>query len=296
MVDSITLLLALAEADLRLVKQSLAPLDGEQAAVRAEKVDPNLLIRQAELEWERVAYLAARLSDPTLRSENLFRLVDAESFGARAIAIDFSDDGLAPQGSDDLNASAAVADRILRSAERHAGTIERSVWQDRALAEAATNAAGGQRFDVALEIVRKVKRPEARTDALIRIAGAQAKHSEFHENARATYDEAAKSVALITQADPRAVLTAALIESLIQVGFYADARSKIVLYSDRENRLKALASVAFSQGRHGDEAAAKEWIARDIPEQFRPFLNRKVDEGVIEASEENRARAISPHR
>lgn len=293
--ESITLLLALADADLRLGKRILtAPIETRPTG-EAGRMNPTTLIQHAEVEWARIAYLAARITDPTYRNENMFRLVDGESFGARAIAKEFR----SPPGANDARPTEpfiAAADRILRKATQHAEAIERIVWRDRALAEAATNAAGGLRFELALEIVRKVQRPEPRTDALIKIAETQALKGNDPEQAHATYEEAARTVASIAQPDPRAVLTTALIENLILVRRYDDARANIVLYPDRDHRLKALTSVAFSQGRTGQGAAAKKWIARDIPEQFRPLLNRKVEEGTLELVEETRARSLVPVR
>lgn len=294
--ETVTLLLLLADADLRLGKRIITASTKNQPTGKPSPLDPQTLIEHAEVEWARVAYLAARISDPTYRSESMFRLVDGESFGARAIAREFRKPGAWAGAAADAPPYLEAADRIFRKARQHAESIERVIWRDRALAEAATNAAGGLRFELALEVARRVQGPETRTDALIRIAETQALRSDHPEAARATYEEAAKAVASIAQPDPRAVLTTALIDNLILVGRYEDARANIALFPDRDHRLKALATVAFSQGRHGDGPAAKEWIARDIPAQFRPLLNRKVEEGILEAVEEARARSINPVR
>lgn len=293
--ETITLLLALADADLRLGKRILTAPAEDRPTGEAARTDPVTLIQHAEVEWARIAYLAARITDPTYRSENMFRLVDGESFGARAIAKEFRSVPGARNVATPTEPFIAAADRILRKATQHAEAIERTIWRDRALAEAATNAGGGLRFELALEIVRKVQRPETRTDALIKIAETQALKGNDPEQAHATYEEAARTVASIAQPDPRAVLATALIDNLILVGRYDDARANIVLYPDRDRRLKALTSVAFSQGRNGHGSAAKEWIVRDIPEQFRPLLNRKVEEGILEAVEETRARSLTPN-
>jgi hypothetical protein len=131
---------------------------------------------------------------------------------------------------------------------------------------------------------------------LIRIAEAQALKSGHPETASPTYEEAARAIASIDQPDPRAVMTGALIDNLIQVHRYDEARVNIALYPDRDRRLNALVSVAFAQGRNGDGVAAKAWITRDIPPRYRALLNRKVDEGIIESVEESRARSLAPLR
>jgi hypothetical protein len=135
LIETITLLLALAEADLRIAKHNVTLAEINLAGEPNGRIDTRALLRNAELEWDRVAYLAARIANPTSRSENTFRLVDGETFGARAIAKEY------PAAETDTRASVAVepfsviADRIFRKAAQHAEGIERPVWRDRALAE-----------------------------------------------------------------------------------------------------------------------------------------------------------------
>src|SRR5581483_1795476 len=96
--------------------------------------------------------------------------------------------------------------------------------------------------------------------------------------------------------DPRAVLAGVLIDNLISVGRFDDARTCVLLYPDQARRLTALGAVAYSQGRRGVAADARQWIAREIPPEHRPLMHRRVNEGIIDAVEQNRSRALNSGR
>ena len=86
-------------------------------------------------------------------------------------------------------------------------------------------------FARGLEIARTIPQAEIRADALMRIAEAQSR-SNRGPAASATYQEAVRAVASIPLDDPRDILTGVLIDSLISVGRFDDARASIVLYSN----------------------------------------------------------------
>src|SRR5206468_3374919 len=86
----ITALGNLAEAYLRegkVVDPALAqPAAKDDAGPPAlPQLDRNAVIRRADLEWRRAAYLAERITDPTYRSEMMFRVVDNRAFGSQTI-------------------------------------------------------------------------------------------------------------------------------------------------------------------------------------------------------------------
>ena len=202
LIETIGLLINLAEADVRKGRKGNRPTDNDLAATGAKQIDTELLIRSAALEWERVAFLASRVSDPTRRNEVLFRLVDNESVGACAIATDYPIHPATRDNDKSAEPLTAATDRILRRASEHAEAIQWSIWRDRALVECSVNAARALRFEVSLEIARRIKRPEVRSDALIRIAELQVRKGKDPANAKALYDEAAHTVASIPLADP----------------------------------------------------------------------------------------------
>ncbi|MCA1686400.1 MAG: hypothetical protein LC745_10585 [Planctomycetia bacterium] len=156
----------------------------------------------------------------------------------------------------------------------------------------ASSAAESRQFSRALEIARRIPQPEVRTDALLKIAETQARRGDPN-GATATYREAAEAVASIPLADPRAVLAGVVIDNLIAVGRFEDARVSVALYPDEARRYVALGAIAESQGRRGAAASANAWINREVPPQYRSQLYRRVSNGVVSAIESNRTRDLS---
>jgi hypothetical protein len=170
--------------------------------------------------------------------------------------------------------------------------IERPVWRDRGLVAITQAAATSRQFSRGLSIARMIPQPEVRTDALLKIAEAQARHDDPN-GATSTYREAALAVASIPLDDPRAVLAGVLIDNLISVGRFEDARKSIVLYPDMSRRLIALGAIAESQGQRGGGDAARAWIAREVSPQYRPELYRRVISGILKTIEQNRSHELS---
>lgn len=303
----ITALINLAEADVREGKLDLSVIEPDEDTKALPQNDRDKVVRRAKLEWQRAAYLAGRIGNVTYRSEMLYRVVESASYGSEAIVNEYS-----PTGEEEADTTAKsptpaagdkgtakgmkrflkLADDILVQSTQDALFIERPVWRDRALVTISTNAAGSQQFSRALEIARLIPQPEVRTDALVKIAEIQAR-GDRQKEATATYQEAAQAVASIPLDDPRAVLTGVLIDNLITVGRFEDARRCASLYPDDARRYIALGAIAESQGRRGHSKTAMEWIQKDVPQQHRAQLFRRVKAGYIEAIEQNRARALS---
>jgi hypothetical protein len=305
----ITALINLAEAHLRegkVVDPSMLSGDTDEPPAPLPAVDRRAVIQRAELEWRRAAYLAERLSDPIYRSEMIYRVVDNQAYGSQTVVNEFPRDE--PPAAGDAQAKSqpasgsperlsGMADRILRNAAVEALRIERPVWRDRALVAISVCAASSKQFERGLEIARLIPQPEVRTDALVRLAEAQARRGDDGgRGATATYYEAAKAVSAIPLEDPRAVLTGVLIDNLISVGRFEDARATVSLYPDEARRLIALGAIAESQGRRGAAESAREWIAREVPLSQQPGIYRRLFSGVRAAIEQNRSRDLSGNR
>ncbi|MBV8231265.1 MAG: hypothetical protein JO329_14885, partial [Planctomycetaceae bacterium] len=134
--------------------------------------------------------------------------------------------------------------------------------------------------------------PEVRSDALIRLADAQARRGD-PLGATQTYSDTARSVASIPTEGPRIILTGVLLDNLISVGRFDDAKASIGLYDDRPHQLNALGAIAESQGRRGRADEARAWIIREIPPQEQAILFRRVNAGIISAIENSRSKDIS---
>jgi len=306
MIALINSLDSLAEAFLREGKMdlSLPEFDdlgddaSEPPAIEEKKtLDRNSLIARAEHEWRHAAHVAGHIFSPTYRSEMLYRVVESQAYGSQTVLAEFPSveaetDAEAANNAAKSQSLEARAKQLLAGSAEFAKRIERPVWRDRALVAAATAGAQAKMFDESLKIARMIPQPEIRTDALVRIAEIQARRSD-PDGATQTYHEAAEAVASIPLDDPRAILAGVLIDNLISVGRFDDARSVVTLYPDVARRMVALGAVAESQGFRGAAGSAVEWIKRDVPEEYRPVLYRKLRFGTLSAIEQNRSRDLS---
>jgi hypothetical protein len=219
--------------------------------------------------------------------------VENEATGSQTIANSFPRGGSSgTSGSDSAPSFESQADRILRDAAAHAYRIDRPIWRDRALMLVATSAAGSNQFARGLEIARSIPQAEIRVDALLRIAEGQSMGAQARA-ASVTYQEAARAVASIPLPDPRDILNGILIDSLISVGRFADARASTVMYSRPSDRLNALGAVAESQARRGLAGSARAWIEREVSPEDRAVLYRRVSDGALSVIQQNRSRDLS---
>ena len=252
-------------------------------------------LRVALPEWAKAVELATKLEKVTPRTESLFRIVESEAFSSQRLVTDPLRGGGGIGGRPDpskLDPEIRVyTDDLLASAAHHASMIERPIWRDYASFSIISNAATSSQFTRGFQIARAIRQPEARTNALIRLAEGQALNARPNE-ATAAYEEAARSVTLIPQEDPRETLVGVLIDSLISFGRFEDARACVPLYSFPSRQLTALEAVAESQGRRNLAESARQWIAKENP-AFRPLLYRKVNDGILRSIEQNRSKDLS---
>ena len=353
----ITTYMNLAEAHLREGKDLSRP-EFDAKSNPLPQADRKVLIRRAQVEWQRAVGAAWQLLNPTYRSEMLYRVVDNMAYGSQTIITDFSTVPLdGSSGGEEIHTG--LADQILHDAATFAQRIERPVWRDRGLVAIASAASSSKQFARGMEIARMIPQPEVRTDALVRLAEGQARYADReariadedereaansakraeklaqdaeHEprtearkellaerdrllgerdrlladrprrlesarvtniNATSTYRDAAEAVASIPLDDPRAILTGVLIDNLISVGRFEDARYSIVLYPDPSRRIVALGAIAESQGRRGAAESARSWIASEVPPEQRGELLRRVNNGILSAIEQNRSRDLN---
>jgi hypothetical protein len=251
------------------------------------------LLRAALPEWARAVELARRLDRPTARTETLFRIVESEAFSSqRLITEPLRQTGGQPDPSALPPELRWFTDYLLASAAVHAALIERPIWRDFSDYIIVSNAAASSQFTRGFQIARAMVQPEARTNALIRLAEGQALNGRPNE-ATAAYEEAARSVALIPQEDPRETLVGVLIDSLISFGRFDDARACVPIYSFPSRQLVALSAVAESQGKRNLAGSARLWIAQENP-AFQPLLYRKVNDGILKGIEQNRSKTTFP--
>jgi hypothetical protein len=294
LISIITALLYLGEAHLREGRADVTIPDSPGSPAAQPKVDRVGLIRRARNDGRRAADLATRIGNPTYRSEMMYRVADGIAYGSQSIVNEFprAESGSGKDSSGLDRSYESLPDQMLQEAANLAARIERPVWHDRGLVAVASEAAESRQFARAVTITRMIPQPEVRTDALLKIAETQARRGDPN-GATSSYREAATAVASIPLDDPRAVLTGVLIDNLISVGRFDDARVSVGLYPDEPRKLIALGAIAESQGRRGAATSALAWINRDVPSQYRSQLYRRVSNGVVSAIEQNRSRDLS---
>lgn len=293
-IATVVALLSLAEAQVReAVTDEFVQQTENQAQPNRPLEDRMNRLDLAETEWERAAELALHVSNVNFRTQLLYDLVRSQAGGSQSIANQVQRSSL---GQSNLVSQAgplnAAAERALLSSAAHARLIERPSWRDRALVEVAANAALSNQFGRGTQVARTIPQPEARTEALLRIAESQARR-DFKAGATASYAEVAQTIASVPQRDPRMILAGVLIDSLVSVGRFDDARACIILYPDYSNQILALGAIAESQGSRGRAEAARAWIGRDAPAEYRPYLFRKVNDGILAAIDRNRSSQLS---
>ena len=247
----------------------------------------DFLIR-AENERNTASQLAFRIDSSNLRSELLYEVVNNESQASQIVAqAALVTDGRRSdlRGQEDM--FNRMADRSLVIAANTSAKILKPIWRDRSMVSIAVAAAASEQFERGTQISRTIPQPEYRSDALIRLAESEARRN-FPSQATVTYAEAAEAVACIPLEDPRAILASVLIDSLISVGRFEDARACVPFYPDNVRRLNALGTIAESQGERRLAESALAWIERDAPASIRDQLRLRVNEGQLKAFEKGR--------
>lgn len=283
----------LSDALLREAKPQVRLFPDESDAKAPARLDGDLAIRTARLEWRRAAHMAAQIRNPTYRSEYLDRAVENMAVGSAIVALEYAAppiDDRGPKVSDeDRKGYSDAADDILEEGAALADSIERPIWRNRAMERLAVAAGESGQYERATDLANRIKNAEARARALVLVAEFQARKGR-NDDATRSYNLAAEAVASVVQRGLRGVLTGILIDSLISTGRFEDARASLVLYPSDAERFVAMGAIAESLGlrRMPDEARA--WIDHDVPAEYRSTLYRRLSNGLLRAISEARAR------
>jgi hypothetical protein len=250
-------------------------------------------LERGRLEWDLAFRLSFVINNPSARTETLYEVVESESLGSASLVREpFRLLGTRPDPSRLPAEIRTFSDTLLATAIEHATRIDRPVWRDRSLVAVATNASISGQFERATQAANTIAQPEVRTDGLLKVAENEVIFDR-PDAATKTYQEVARTIALVPDTDPRETLVGVLIDSLIAFGRFDDARAATVLYSNPANPPIALAAVAESQGRRNLAASAQEWIAKERSPELRSLLYRKLNDGLLAAFEQKRSAELS---
>ncbi len=217
-----------------------------------------------------------------------------------------------------------LADEILVDSWNVARQADRLIWKHRAMVRITLAASDSQQFNRGFELARTIGNAESRAEAMLLLADAQCRRSleeaaarvdtlasfaggavmremkrpdwttRMYESLSAVatppYQAAAEAVASIPQDGLRGVMTGFLVDNLIASGRFDDARACAGIYPEESERFVALGAIAEAQGRRGRANSARQWIATEVPDAYRPALYRRVVTGELWAVENERSK------
>ncbi len=176
-----------------------------------------------------------------------------------------------------------IAEGLARFAERWRRTADQDVARGRGSGKPRGKLAADAEHETRPRRARAPRRarpPLAERDRLLAERRHGAKRPACEQPRHQHVPRRRRAVASIPLDDPRAILTGVLIDNLISVGRFDDARATTVLYPDTPARMVALGAIAESQGRRGLAESARDWIARDVPRRTSsPSCCRRVING-----------------
>lgn len=252
------------------------------------EVDRLASIDQAIHVFNLSADLASRIMSLNFRSAALDRvaLILARKSGDVAVfATRYTDtQGAFDEGRSEFHTR---ADLLLRGAENVANAIPLPASRNRVLVKVVDTAAGSQQFARGLAIARNMEHTPSRAEALISVAEESARR-RYNENATNIYQEALETVLRVPLRGPRRTIAIVLLDSLISVGRFEDARAAVSLVPQTQDQLAALSAVARAMGERGLAAPAYAWIDREAPPEFRDRLRREVADGISRWVEDKR--------
>ncbi len=238
------------------------------------------LLERARRVMAHAGDIVAQIRNTNFESFTLAQLAENQALNSQAVARYAEKVRLSSDGSDEgTRQLLSKADALLAEAETLAWRCTLPIWRDQSLARVVASASASGQFDRGLRIARRIPRQEARADALVRLAESMAR-AEANDRATRTYEEAAAAVASIPLQDPRAMLAAVLLDSLLAVGRFDDARTVASLILDPRFRPRALGAVARAMGERGLADSALAWIDREIEPDLRDRMRREVSEGL----------------
>jgi hypothetical protein len=129
-------------------------------------------------EWRRAAELSAAVDNPTYRNEEFAIVVGGQAADAQKVGRDTTRaSSMRPDLEGQVPELLEATDAIYRQATEHAEQIDRPVWADVTMDNLAISAARSYQFARAVAILKKIPRPQPRSDALIRTAEELARRS-----------------------------------------------------------------------------------------------------------------------
>lgn len=282
-------MIVLTEAQVReaMTDDTLRQAGADVAQFR--KVDDRLkYLEEVRKTLRQAGQLAQLLRSPTSRSELMDEVAEAWGVRAQSVATEVIRSGKSRR---DLQGQEQALNKFCDSAVAEgialANRVERPLWRDRALGMTCLYAAQADLHDRSLEAAALIKAADIRTLAILRAAESLARLSK-KERATELYQVSAETLVSIPDPDVRTILAGVLVDSLVSVGRFDDARRCVELFPTEVGKVRVLGAIAESQGRRGLGDKARIWIRSDVDPKYRSTLERRVIDGMLGAIDENR--------
>lgn len=256
-------------------------------SVEEDTEDRYAWVDKAKGVWQRAADLSDMITNPDLRSEMLSRIALDISEDAQTIAAKVSEYAQVNEIEKERKERyEAALDELFDLAIEINERVPMTVWRNEVAEKIATKGALALRYDRALKAARTIRQNAPRALALARVAEALARYDKAAE-ATQVFDETAQVASAVKEESVRHVVAGDLVDRLIALGRFRDARMATYLYGDDDSRMKALGAVAENQARRGRPNQAIDWINTEIAPEFRSVLIKRVQDGTVQSLQSN---------
>lgn len=237
--------------------------------------------------WRQGADLAGKMTNVDLQSEMMSRVSfdiseDAQTIAAKVDEFEQTNDLNNEQKKKYEEALDELFDLAIEINQR----VPMSVWRNETAQKIAIKSALALRFEKALNAARTIRQNAPRALALARVAEALARFNRPQE-ATEIFNETGQVAAAVQEVSVRNVVAGDLVDRLIALGRFRDARMAVYLYEDDDLRLRALGAVAENQARRGLAHQAVKWINAEIAPEHRSVLVKRVQDGTLNSLQTN---------
>ena len=259
----------------------LGPMDDESRPSTGELLD------RARRVSDIAGSIAGLIRNQDFRSSSLARLAESIAEGAGKVYLANSAANAGAGGEADPDSIQGRSARLLANAERIADLIPLRVWRYQTLLRVTNSASNSGMYVLAGPMARRIESPEARVDALIRLAESQSRGDEPLAATRA-YREALEAVLAIRTAGVRDTLCEVLVFSLIAANRFEDARITARVGLSGQTAVTALGEISRSMGERGLVEPARRWIDGEPDPGLRSRLLRDLNDGLALWVQRNR--------
>jgi len=273
--------------NIRLVSLSTTSTNLTDGLIR-EALEPNVTNRREWIDksiqiWRQAAEVSGLITNNDLKSEMMSRVAFDISEDAQLIAAKISEfEQTNELGKDQKTTYEATLDELFDLAIEINQQVPMNVWRNEVAQKIAIKGALAYRFDRALNAARTIKQNAPRALALARVAEALARFNK-PDDATQIFIETGEVASMVAEVSVRNVVAGDLVDRLIALGRFRDARMAVYLYEDDDLRIRALGAVAENQARRGLAHHAVDWINSEILPEHRSGLIKRVQDGTLQS-------------